>query len=153
MVSGSKNKYLNRYSFTTLAAKQRIQRILEALSKKSMCHNEIEKIAFVNHSHTRIYIKHLVQTNQIYISKWVLEKQGNRTMYWPYYSTGNKKSKPKPEALSVSEKCKRYRKKLSKDEERRDALNFRRRAKRMKAKSDWKTSWTINSSNGQKLMG
>lgn len=153
MVSGSKNKYLNRYSFTTLAAKQRIQRILEALSKKSMCHNEIEKIAFVNHSHTRIYIKHLVQTNQIYISKWVLEKQGNRTMYWPYYSAGNKKSKPKPEALSVSEKCKRYRKKLMKDEDRREEANFRRRAKRIKAKSDWKTSWTINSSNGQKLTG
>lgn len=153
MASGSKNKYLDRYSFRTLAAKQRIERILEATSKKALCRNEIEKIAFVNHSHTRVYIKHLLDTKQIYVSKWKLETQGKRTMFWPYYSAGNRKSKPKPEALTASEKCKRYRKKLSKDDERRDEFNFRRRAKRIKAKSDWKTSWTINSSNGQRLTG
>jgi hypothetical protein len=146
MASGSK---ISRYSFSTVAAKQKIEKILAATSEKALSRNQIKELIHVTHSYCNVYIRFLMNTKQIYISTWKLETQGERTMQWPYYKAGNQKSKAKPKALSISEKCKRYRKKLSKDADRVENLNMRRRAKRIKAKPDWTTSWIKSSLSGQ----
>ncbi len=111
---------------------------------------EIREKACIAYSHSVNYIYYLLENKLIYISSWKLEKQGQRTMHWPYYRAGNKKSKKKPEPLSVAEKCKRYRQKIKKDADRTDLQNAKRRNRRMKVKPDWAAAWIMqNSSNGQ----
>lgn len=146
MESGSKR----RYSLSRPAAKQKIEKILSELSEKLLCMNDLKKVANVTHSHIKVYVRHLLETRQIYISKWKLETQGSRTMHWPYYRAGNRKNAVKPPPLTRSEKDKRYRSKLYSDKERLDKVNAKRRAKRIKPKTDWTTSWIMNSSSGQK---
>lgn len=144
MESGS--KIFNRYSFSSKASRQKIEKILTILSQKSLSRKEISEQIHVNYRHTKNYIDHLINTKQIYISLWKFETQGELTRNWPYYKAGNKSSKPKPDALTISEKCKRYRQKLKKDDDRKEKLNLKRRAKRLTIKPDWTTSW-IKASN------
>lgn len=145
MESGSKT----RYSFSTQSAKRKIEKILAETSKTPLSRNQIEELAHITHSYARVYIRHLLETKQIYISKWKLETQGNRTMHWPYYSAGDKKSKPKPARLTSAQKCKRYREKIKKDDDRKEKLNAKRKAKRIIPKPDWTTEWIMNSLSGQ----
>lgn len=144
MACGS--KILNKYAFKTQASVAKINKILTILSDKALCRHEISKEIHVNYRHTKNYIDYLLAEKKIYISAWRLENKGERTMYWPYYRTGDKKSKPKPANLTQSEKSKRYRKKLSKDEDRLERINRNRRLKRVTIKPDWTASWMMASS-------
>lgn len=139
-------KTLDKYSFSSKASRQKIEKILSLLSKKSLSRKEISEQIHVNYSHTKNYIDYLLITKQIYISLWKFETQYKSTRNFPYYRAGNKKSKPKPNALTVSEKCKRYREKLKKDDDRREKSNFKRRVRRRTIKPDWTSSW-IKASN------
>lgn len=139
-------KILDRYSFSSKASRQKIEKILSLLSQKSLSRKEISEQIHVNYRHTKNYIDYLLNTKQIYISLWKFETQDKLTRNFPYYRAGNKKSKPKPSALTVSEKCKRYREKLKKDDDRREKSNFKRRARRRTIKPDWTSTW-IKASN------
>lgn len=139
-------KILERYSFSTQASRQKIDKILQLISSTQLCRRQISEQIHVNLRHTKNYIDYLLANKQIYISEWKFELQGERLMNWPYYRAGDKKSKPKPKNLSLSEKGKRYRKKLNKDEDRKEKINFKRRAKRLTIKPDWTSTW-IKASN------
>jgi hypothetical protein len=151
MESGS--KILNRYSFSSQASISKINKLLDVLSKKALCRDEISKEIHVNYRHAKNYINHLLAEKKIYVSEWKLENQGERTMFWPYYRTGNRKSKPRPANLSPSERCKRYRKKLETDDIRKDRLNKKRRLKRLIIKPDWTASWMMESNTTQTSVG
>ncbi len=145
--SGSR---ISKYSFNFAASQAKIKKILSILSEKEMASPEIIELIHLNKSHLHNYIKYLTITKQIYISSWKMTKFGQRTMSWPFYRAGSKKSKPKPPPLTKSEKCKRYRQNIKKDEEKLDVINAKRRAKRIKIKPDWMTQWiTQNSLTGQ----
>lgn len=142
-------KILNRYSFSSKAAQLKIEKILAATSSQSLSRNKLAEIAHLSKAHIKNYVKYLIDTKQIYISSWRLEKQGKQIRFWPYYHAGNKKSKPKPEKLSVSERSKRYREKLQKDVDRLEKRNFKRRAKRLTIKPDWTAAWMMESNTTQ----
>lgn len=139
-------KILNRYSFSSTAAKLKINKILAAVSHRSLSRKQLSEIAHLSDVHIKNYINYLIATNKIYISTWKLEQQGKQIRFWPYYHAGCKKSKPKPEKLSSSERSKRYREKLKKDVDRLEKRNFKRRAKRLTIKQDWTSTW-IKASN------
>lgn len=143
-------KALNKYSFSTKASVAKINKILSLLSNKALCRHEIANEIHVNHRHTKNYLDYLLAENKIYVSKWCLENKGDRTMFWPYYRTGDKKSKKKPANLNASQKSKRYRQKLSKDDDRKEIINLRRRTKRRTIKPDWTASWLLVSNSTQK---
>lgn len=140
-------KILNKYSFSTQAAKLKIEKIIRLLSEKELSRRDLSEQVHLAYRHTKTYIDYLLLTKQIYISVWKLEAQGERTMSWPYYRAGDKKSKPKPDILTVAEKCKRYRKKLKKDDDRKEKANLRRRAKRITIKPDWTAAWLMASNS------
>ncbi len=121
--------------------------MLAMLSEKEMCAMDIREKACIAYSHSVNYLSYLLGKKLIYISSWKLEKHGKRTMHWPYYKAGSKKSKPKPENLSNAEKSKRYREKLKKDVHKVSIQNAKRRNKRIKVKPDWTAAWIMQSSS------
>ncbi len=148
LVSGLKTPD-KRYSFTTQATTKKLEKIISLLSEKPMTVEEIANEIHVTYRHCKNYIAYLVDEKKIYVSTWKLFTQGKSTRHWPFYSAGNKKSKPKV-TLSPNEKCKRYREKLKKDDEKMEIINKKRRAKRLKIKADWTAAWIMqNSSSGQ----
>ena len=137
-------KILNRYSFSHKASVSKINKILDALSHKALCREQISETIHVTPRHAKIYIEHLLAEKKIYISEWKFENQGRRNMLWPYYRVGNKKNKPKPPNLTSSQKCKRYREKLVKDIDRLDKLKMKRKVKNLVIKPDWTATWIMN---------
>ena len=147
MESGLKS--LNKYSFSSKAATTKINKILTSLSEKPLCRHDIAELIHSNYRHAKNYIDYLLAEKKIYISKWCLEHKGDRTMFWPYYQIGDKKSKPKPPNLTQAQKCKRYRKKLSTDEDRLDRIKSKRRNRRQVIKPDWTAAWMMASNTTQ----
>lgn len=142
MESGSKIR--NKYTFGYKASVAKINKILAAISNKSLSRRAIAEEIHLTHRYTKLYIDHLLAEKKIYISEWKFENQGNRPMFWPYYRAGNKKNKPKPPNLTRSQKCKRYREKLVKDLDRLDKFNMKRRLRRLVIKPDWSVAWMMN---------
>lgn len=146
--SGSKKK--NRYSFKTQAAQAKIKKILDLTKETPMCAPDLRKNVFLEYGQMRNYLKYLLEKKLIYICKYKIETHGGRTMQWAYYKAGDKKSKPKPKALTCAEKCRRYREIMKTDLERIDKNNAKRRLKRLKVKTDWTAQWIMpSSSSGQ----
>jgi hypothetical protein len=148
MASGS--KIHNKYAFRTYAAIAKVKKILNILSEKSLCRHDIAKEIHVTYKYSKMYIDYLLAEKKIYISAWKLEEKGSRVMHWPYYRAGDNPSKPKPPNLTREERCKRYREKLSKDADRREKRNRKRRVNRVKIKPDWTTAWILASNTIRK---
>lgn len=137
-------KVSKKYSFSTQAATTKINKILDILSEKSLSRREIASQIHASFGHTRNYLNYLISEKKIYISSWKFDETGKKNMFRPCYRLGNKKNKPKPAKLTCSQRAARYREKLSKDLDRLDRVNMKRRLRRSVIKPDWTATWLMN---------
>ncbi len=142
-------KIFNKYAFSNQSSVSKINKILTILSDKSLCRHEIAEQIHVTLNHTKNYINFLLLQKKIYISAWKLESKGKRTLFWPYYRAGDRPNKKKPANLTYTEKSRRYREKLSKDADRKEKANRKRRLKRATIKPDWTAAWIMASNTTQ----
>lgn len=107
------NTRTNGMTFTSKAAKARIQRILEAC-RHGRTRQELEIILALTRRTTLSYLIHLHETEQLHISNWTREGIG----YFyplPIYKAGKGIDAAKPEPLNETEKQKRAWAKLKAD--------------------------------------
>lgn len=132
MESGS--KLFNRYVFNRAASKRNIEKILSAIKTKPMSYYQIAEEIHVNCQTAKNYMKWLNQNGLVYISKWVWQKQGDRSFQVQYFAIGNRQNAPKPKPMTRAEIDKRRREKLKLDKEKLDKVNAKRRLKRQQIK-------------------
>lgn len=88
-------------------------------------------------------IKHLMETNQLYVSHYKFEKLGKKFQQVKYYRAGNKPNAPKPAPLTQAERQKLSRDRLDADgiEKRLMKRRINRYVSRYVSNGDPYTNW------------
>ena len=107
------NTRTNGMTFTTKAAKAKIQNILQAC-KHGRTRQELEIILALTRRTTLSYLVHLLETKQMHVSSWTREGIGQFYPV-PIYKAGKGIDAAKPEPLNETEKQKRAWAKLKAD--------------------------------------
>lgn len=107
------NTRTNGMTFTSKAAQDRITRILFAC-KQGRSRQELEIILSLTRRTTLSYLIHLLETQQMHISRWTREGIGQFYPV-PVYKTGQGIDAAKPAPLNETEKQKRAWAKLKED--------------------------------------
>ena len=86
---------MSAYSYTSKGGKEKIAKILNAL-QTPMTRCELEKHFFISLESAKLYLKHLRDIKDVYISGWRRELEGETRGLRPIYSAGKGRNKPMP---------------------------------------------------------
>ena len=108
------------FTFERKPAQVKLARILKMLSKEALTEPEIAERLFLSQTGLWPYMKHLRETQQVYVAGWTRDAvAGQRTFPRAKYRTrtGGEKDRPKPKPLSDAQIAKRYRDRVKADPE------------------------------------
>lgn len=100
------------FTFERKPAQLKLARILEMLSKEALTEPEIAERLFLSQTGLWPYMKHLRETQQVYVAGWTRDAVvGQRSFPRAKYRkrTGNEVDRPKPKPLTDAQIAKRYR--------------------------------------------
>lgn len=128
-------------NYTSNFSIAKIAKIKILLNKKEMTSKELAEAIHTSTRNMNGYIRYLKLNNLIYIFKYDKVKHKTKAQNTAFYKFGSLPDVKKPLPKTALEKSREKRAKLLSDPELHDFFNAKRRAKRIKPKADWSSSW------------
>ena len=128
-------------TYTSNFAIAKIAKIKILLDKKAMTSKELSEAIYTSTRNVNGYIRYLKQNNLIYICNYKKVKHKTKEQNAALYKFGSLPDAKKPLPKTGLEKSREKRAKLLSDPELHDFFNAKRRARNIKPKADWSSSW------------
>ena len=130
-------------SYTSDFALIKIAKMKVLLDKKEMSVRELADAVHTSVRNMNGYLRFLKLNNLVYISAYKKVQYENKQLYCAFYKFGFKPDAIKPKPQTAKEKAREKRARILADPELHDLLNAKRRARNIKPKADWTSSWVF----------
>jgi hypothetical protein len=128
-------------TYTSNFAMAKIAKIKVLLDKKAMCARELAVAVHTSQRNINGYLRFLKLFNFIYIANYKKVQCKSKQYNCAFYKFGFKPDAIKPKPQTAAEKGREKRARILADPELHDLLNAKRRARKIKPKADWTSTW------------
>ena len=128
-------------TYTSDFALVKIARMKVLLDKKEMSARELADAVHTSQRNMNGYLRFLKLNGLIYIAAYKKVKYESRQFHCAFYKFGAKPDAIKPPPQTAAEKGREKRARILADPELHDFFNAKRRARNIKPKADWSSSW------------